>query len=220
LSIRFLETFSRAVAYLRTGKECEAMRKFIGFLLAGAMAALASCKSESGESAPAWMREMESAEASAVAAGDLSALLKADSVVFDPSKYEIVDGVVRLSWKLLAKMDFYEKYNEEVEALIDYPIFHPDVKALEGRSVAIEGYVIPVEETGDETLLILSAFPYSQCFFCGQAGPESVMDIQLRQKPRKRLELDRQATFQGKLRLNDTDLYYLNYILEEAVMLP
>ena len=62
---------------------------------------------------------------------------------------------------------------------------------------------------------MLSANPYSSCFFCGQAGPESVMEIQLL-KQYDGLRMDQVITFKGKLRLNADDIYQLNYILEDA----
>ena len=80
------------------------------------------------------------------------------------------------------------------------------------------GFVIPLEETADKTFVILSAFPYSQCFFCGQAGPESVIDI-LAESKLPRLSVDEKLTFRGRLRLNEDDLRYLNYILEEAELM-
>jgi hypothetical protein len=125
------------------------------------------------------------------------------------------NGVVQLNWKVLGIMDFYEDYSEELEEYIPFPIFNDTLKAIEGELVSIEGYVIPVEETGDETLIVLSAFPYTQCFFCGNAGPESVMDIQLK-KSAGRLSQDDVVRFRGRLKLNDSDFYYLNYILEDA----
>lgn len=125
---------------------------------------------------------------------------------------------VPIDWKLLATTEFEDRYNEEFKAMIPYPIFPAALKKLEGKVVQIKGYVIPVEETGEEGgLLVLSAVPYSQCFFCGLAGPESVMDVQLKEDlGRSDSWMDRRLTFRGRLRLNDSDLYYLNFILEEA----
>ena len=125
------------------------------------------------------------------------------------------DGHYKVSWKVLGKMKLNEQYNEEMGAYIPYPIFHPTVKDLDQQLIEIKGDVIPIEETGDATILVLSANPYSQCFFCGQAGPETVMDIQLKKKGKK-FKTDERLSFRGKLKLNDSDLFYLNYILEDA----
>lgn len=120
-----------------------------------------------------------------------------------------------LSWKTLADIDFRHSWVEELGMEVPFPVFGERVKALEGRSVQVQGYLIPLSETGDETIIVLSAFPYTQCFFCGGAGPESVIDI-LPAKDPGELKMDQIVTFRGRLKLNDSDFDYLNYILEEA----
>lgn len=137
-----------------------------------------------------------------------------DTIPFDRSQYSFVDDAILLDWRMLSKVEFNEVYNEDVQAYIPYPEFDPIIQALNGRKVIIQGYIIPVEETGEQSILVLSANPFSSCFFCGGAGPETVMDIKLTDP--LRLETDEVVQFKGKLRLNDSDLYYLNYILEGA----
>ncbi len=136
----------------------------------------------------------------------------------DTSSYTIVDGFYNISWKHLSRVDFEEKLNTEFNTMIAYPIFHPSIKKLDGKKIQIKGYVIPFEETGDATIVILSAFPFTSCFFCGGAGPETVIDVQLK-KQSTRFKQDAMVTFRGKLRLNDSDLDYLNYILDDAEIL-
>ncbi|NUO00962.1 MAG: hypothetical protein HUU01_10150 [Saprospiraceae bacterium] len=141
--------------------------------------------------------------------------LNAAPAAFNPANYTFLGEAVDLNWQMLAKIEFKEMFNDEADAFVPYPIFHPLIKALDGKMVQIKGYVIPTEEIGNTDILVLSANPFSQCFFCGNAGPESVMDIKLAGKAPE-FDLDQVTTFKGKLRLNDADLYYLNYILEEA----
>lgn len=136
---------------------------------------------------------------------------------FDSSAYAFKDGAIELTWEILADVTFADEYNEEVQAYVPYPTFGDKVLAIAGKEVLINGYVIPLEETGDETILVLSGLPFSSCFFCGGAGPESVMDIKLKPGTDKRFVTDERLYFRGKLRLNADDLYYLNYILEDAV---
>jgi hypothetical protein len=136
--------------------------------------------------------------------------------IVDSVEYEYINGVVYLGWNILAMVDFEETFNEELQAYIPYPKFHPPVQTLAGTEVIVEGFVIPLEETGEESIIVLSANPFSSCFFCGGAGPETVMDIQLKPGKKPKLKTDQKVAFKGKLRLNDTDLYYLNYILDDA----
>jgi hypothetical protein len=133
----------------------------------------------------------------------------------DSSAYAWEDGYLVLPWSTLAQVEFEWAYSEVAGGEVPFPVFNSTLKALQGHPVQVSGYAIPLEETGDETFVILSAFPYSQCFFCGMAGPESVIDI-LPGRKLPRLSVDDKTTFRGRLRLNDDDLRYLNYILDEA----
>ncbi len=138
-----------------------------------------------------------------------------DAIEEDTTSYKVVDNHYEILWSHLSKVDFEERFNEDMNVMIPYPVFHPSVKKLAGKKIQIKGYVIPFEETGDETIVILSAFPFSSCFFCGGAGAETVMDVQMKKKS-QRFKQDAMTTFRGKLRLNDSDLDYLNYILDDA----
>jgi hypothetical protein len=133
----------------------------------------------------------------------------------DTFTYTKVGDYYDIQWKDLSRVRFEERMNEDLKVMVPYPIFHPSVKRLDGKKIQIKGYVIPFEETGDATIVILSAFPFSNCFFCGGAGAETVIDVQLKNQ-RKRFKQDAMVTFRGKLRLNDSDLDYLNYILDDA----
>ncbi|MGK0366337.1 MAG: hypothetical protein ACI85O_003410 [Saprospiraceae bacterium] len=135
----------------------------------------------------------------------------------DTIKYtKNADGYIELTWKHLEEVDFIERYTEEIENYVPYPVFRPSVQRLSGQKIEIQGYVIPVEETGEESIIVLSANPFSACFFCGMAGPETIMDIKLKRKFKNKFKQDDIITFRGTMKLNDSDLYYLNYILEGA----
>ncbi len=118
-----------------------------------------------------------------------------------------------IDWKFLAKVDFEDKYYPDYEAWYLYPVFPEQIKALEGKQVIIKGYVIPLDVEGG--LYALSAYPFSNCFFCGGAGPESVMSLKFKGKPRK-FETDDVATFVGTLHLNTSNLDDFNYVLQNA----
>lgn len=118
-----------------------------------------------------------------------------------------------IDWKLLAKVEWSEKYSKEHDEMFYYPKFGKEVLAMNGQPVQIKGYVIPVDvETG---YFVLSANPFASCFFCGQAGPESILELQLKEGGKK-FKTDDVRTFKGTLRLNFEDLMHCNYILENA----
>lgn len=120
-----------------------------------------------------------------------------------------------LPWKYLMNVTFEDVYKEDVGMEVQLPIFNDTLKVLDGKDVVVEGFYIPVDETGDDKIVILSAFPFAQCFFCGKAGVESIIDI-LSPKKLPTLKLDAKIKFKGRLKLNRDNFDYLIYVLEEA----
>lgn len=118
-----------------------------------------------------------------------------------------------IDWKLLSKVEFIDKYFEEFEAWYLVPEFSMEVKALDKQEVLIKGYMIPLDVDGGE--YALSAYPFSACFFCGGAGPESVIFLKFKEKPR-RFETDDIVFIKGRLQLNPDDFEQFNYILENC----
>ena len=124
----------------------------------------------------------------------------------------------QVTWKQLSEVTFKEEYNKEYDFNVLIPYFSDKIKALDGTVIEVEGYYIPIDEEGYEKSIILSAFPNSQCFFCGISGPESVLEAKVKQVP-KNIKLDAKIKIRGKLSLNSRDLSRLNYILENAVLI-
>jgi hypothetical protein len=120
---------------------------------------------------------------------------------------------IKLTWETLRDVTFKKKWYAEEQVYMLYPTFGPSIQKLSGKEVVITGYVLPVDL--DANLYVLSAFPYSACFFCGGAGPESVMTLDFKKSTRK-FKTDERLTFKGKLKLNADDIYQMNYILEAA----
>lgn len=96
---------------------------------------------------------------------------------------------------------------------IDKPVFSEPIKALEGEEIRVKGYIIPVEGYKDQTEFVFSAYPYSMCFFCGGAGPETVMEVEARESVKYTAD---PITLKGKLELNADDINALMYKLKDA----
>jgi hypothetical protein len=109
------------------------------------------------------------------------------------------------------ELDGVWKPNEEPP----FPIFSDAVKQLEGKLITIEGYAIPLDPSGNQ--IVLSANPYSACFFCGKASPASIMSV-LFSKQQKGLKTDDFITVTGRLQLNSTDTSQPYYTLEHATL--
>lgn len=116
-------------------------------------------------------------------------------------------------WKTLARITYKKEYDEFLGFKIDKPVFSDQIKALNGKEVTVKGFIIPVEGYKGHKEFILSAFPYSMCFFCGGAGPESVMEVTAIEP----IEYSAEAVvIKGKLKLNSDDVNKLMYSLSEA----
>lgn len=116
-------------------------------------------------------------------------------------------------WKILAKITYKKEYDDFLGFKIDKPVFSEEIKALNGKEVTVKGFIIPVEGYKGHKEFIFSAFPYSMCFFCGGAGPESVMEVAAVEAINYTAE---SITLKGKLKLNSDDVNQLMYALTEA----
>jgi len=120
---------------------------------------------------------------------------------------------IEITWSSLSDVRFTDKYSEEVQAYFYYPHFGESVKELEGKEVYLKGYMLALDP--QENIFILSQNPFADCFFCGNAGPESIVELNL--KPNQpNFKMDQVVTIKGKLKLNRDDIYHCNYILEDA----
>lgn len=119
-------------------------------------------------------------------------------------------------WLLFYKVKFEPKYFKDEDETYLVPVFPPSVKARVGTAVSLSGYYMPFKLDGHR--VILSKYPYSACFFCGGAGPETVVEVVFTDASPK-LKVDDVISVKGKLRLNDSDVNHMNFILYDAALL-
>ncbi|NJL12714.1 MAG: DUF3299 domain-containing protein [Microscillaceae bacterium] len=114
-------------------------------------------------------------------------------------------------WAILLKV----KYTYAQNAYI--PQFDNAIKALDNQTVVLKGYMYPLEEAPRHEFFMLSYYPINICFFCGGAGPESVIEVSAAKPIPYSTKLIR---VKGKLRLNYKDRERLFYILLGAEVQP
>jgi hypothetical protein len=96
------------------------------------------------------------------------------------------------------------------------PIFSQAAKSLNGKVIILPGYMVPFESGTKGNKFILTSLPLNACFFCGVGGPETVIEVYLKESisyTEKPIEL------KGILRPNDQNPDKLIYILEQAEFL-
>ncbi len=111
-------------------------------------------------------------------------------------------------WKDLLAVKSIKKRDAET------PKFDEKQRQYDGKEITVSGYIYTYEPAPSHKFLMLSYFPVSMCYFCGGAGPESIIEVTMK-KPIK--NTSRQVTLKGTLRLNDTDPDRLFYIMLNAV---
>ncbi len=102
----------------------------------------------------------------------------------------------KTTWRTLATTSFTEFYDESKGIWSLEAQFPEAILSLQGKEVYITGYVLPIDTKGE--IYALSAYPFSSCFFCGGAGPETVMGLEFVNPP-GRLQTDAVRTYSGKL---------------------
>jgi hypothetical protein len=118
-----------------------------------------------------------------------------------------------LKWQTLINIKYGMQWNEDEGKKLNMPIYSDKLKKLDGKEVYIKGFVLPIDITADQ--YVLSMNPFSSCFFCGAAGPETVMRLNFNSDHR-RYETDEYLTFKGISTLNHGNINRLKYILYNA----
>jgi hypothetical protein len=116
-------------------------------------------------------------------------------------------------WKSLSRVTYKKVYDEMLGMKVDVPVFSQDVRNLEGKEMTLRGYIVPTNGYISTKEFVLSAFPYSSCFFCGGAGPETVAEIHALEPIKY---TDQPIAIKGILELNDNDPNRLTYTLHKV----
>ena len=119
-----------------------------------------------------------------------------------------------INWGYLGDVKYEIEYSEELGYNLHIATFGKSIKNLDGKEVIISGHMIPLDPMGIS--YVLSQNPNSSCFFCGGAGPETVLELELKPSAIKRYEVDSVVEFKGILKLNKIDDKRLTYVLLEA----
>ena len=127
------------------------------------------------------------------------------SIISDSSAYNIkLAGLpIKLdtvSWLMLNNLKYKEKEHKEY-GTVYLPEFSSEIKNLANKQIQIKGYLVPV----DKTTWALSKNTYAACFFCGKAGPETVIGLTFKGDSGK-LKMDANAVVTGKFILNGTNV--------------
>ena len=121
---------------------------------------------------------------------------------------------VEIDWLKLRDVYYKSEYREGVYGYVQTPYFGKEVEALNNKEVKITGFMLTLSP--DEGIFVLSQNPYADCFFCGYGGPESAIELRLKEGYDDFL-MDELVTVTGILRLNREDVSNGVYVMDNAI---
>ena len=116
-------------------------------------------------------------------------------------------------WNILSQVKYKKIVDANLGFEVDYPIFSAELKSYECKEIVVKGFIIPRDGYKSHTEFVLSALPVKSCYFCGGAGPETVIEVIAKNGipfTADKIEL------KGTLKLNTQDLNRLMFQLTNA----
>lgn len=134
-----------------------------------------------------------------------------------PSFNVVENGLMQapdtLTWKLLGVIKYVNKPSKDYPDGVMFPIINSTLKTKSNKKIVMSGFIVPI----DNVSYALSKNVFASCFFCGQAGPETIMGIKFKGATPK-LKTDQYVTMEGTFRYNDNDVNDWIYHIENAVI--
>jgi hypothetical protein len=108
------------------------------------------------------------------------------------------------AWPSLTSITFNKVYDEVMGMEVDKPVFGIVQQSLNGKEITLRGYIIPLEGKVKQSHFMFSVYPISMCFFCGNAGPETVAEVFMA-NGQKLPYVEDKIHIKGTLQLNPSD---------------
>ena len=121
------------------------------------------------------------------------------------------------TWNTLSMVEVERKFDPEFGIEIMKPKVSPIAMSLNSKVIEVEGYFIALTAKTAQSHFMLSRFPQSMCFFCGKAGPESAMQVFMKDNV-KVAYTEEKIKIKGKLSINPTSADELLYTITDAIL--
>jgi uncharacterized protein len=134
-----------------------------------------------------------------------SGAVPASGALLPPSQF-LPERAGFTSWRTLARVELVKK-NSKLQ-----PSFDNAVTALNGKTLRVEGFMIPLDIGDNQRRFLLVAAP-PHCSFCLPAGPDSMIEIRASKGVKYRFEA---VSLSGKFEVLKDDPAGLYYRLTDA----
>lgn len=119
------------------------------------------------------------------------------------------------SWGSLSMIETTKQYDPEFGIEVVKTVVSPMVQSLNGKEIQLRGYIIPLTGETAQSHYMFSKFPQNMCFFCGMAGPETAIQVFMKDAEKVSFTPDK-IEVKGKLKIHDDQASGLLYTLEDA----
>ena len=129
------------------------------------------------------------------------------SVPHDPTKSMLPDARGAVPWSLLSSATIQMNKGKLG------PAFPEALRPLNGKTVKLQGYILPIEAGQTHSYFMLTAWSPT-CPFCQTAGPEAVVEVRARTAVKYSID---PVVVEGRLMLLENDASGVFYRLVDAV---
>ena len=116
-------------------------------------------------------------------------------------------------WETLADVSYETRTVDGYE--VDFPIFGYEVRKIDGKRISLRGYMVPLENLMGTNYFMLSSLPFNNCFFCGGAGPETIVEVYTEDEVVFTSDM---IEVTGIIQLNDNDPDHHMYMMKRAIL--
>jgi len=122
------------------------------------------------------------------------------------------------SWGVLANVQIEKSFDPEfgIETMI--PTISDMTHEMNGKEILLKGYIIPLTGKTKQSHFMFSKFPQNMCFFCGKAGPESAIQVFMKDSKKVAFTSDK-IILQGILKIHNDNSSGLLYTMEQGVLI-
>ena len=123
-----------------------------------------------------------------------------------------IDGDV---WNTLAMVDKESKFDDMMGMIVETARPQTIAMSLNGKEIEVRGFIIALDAKAELKHFMFSRYPQNMCFFCGGAGPESAMQVFLKEGDKIDYTKDK-VVVKGVLNIQSGDPSGLIYTLHQA----
>lgn len=119
-------------------------------------------------------------------------------------------------WKTFDTMLY--KVNKVNGKTVYTPYFPIKLSKLDGTSVELQGYMVPLKAGLRHNRFLLSVLPVQQCMFCGQNGIPPMVEVTLSDNNKVWLK-ENPVIVKGYVKLNEKDRSRVEIFIRDAALL-